>query len=43
LATMIVEAVHIITARGVTHEYPPRPVRRAYERARGNKWPATRG
>jgi hypothetical protein len=36
---ILVEAVHLITARGVTHHHPPRPIRREYERLSGQKWP----
>ena len=38
-ATMLVEAVQIITARGVTRQLPDRPARREYERATRAKWP----
>lgn len=39
LAALIIEAVHLITATGVTHEPPPRPIRRDYERVSRKKWP----
>jgi hypothetical protein len=39
LATLIIEAVHLITARGITHELPPRQIRRDYERVSRKKWP----
>ena len=39
LATLLIEIVHLITARGITHELPPRPLRRDFERASGKKWP----
>jgi hypothetical protein len=38
-AAMLVEAVHLITARSVTRGLPDRAVRREYERASGTKWP----
>jgi hypothetical protein len=35
----LIEIVHLITARGITLELPPPPLRRDYERASGKKWP----
>lgn len=39
LSRYLIEAAHLITARGVNHEHPPRSRRREYERASGTSWP----
>lgn len=39
VSALLIEAVHLITARGVTHKHPPRSRRREYERATGTSWP----